>query len=94
MNDRTAKRHGIHEATRACRTLVPPPEGPDRASDEVDEVLVADPRGGMTPSQVIGQKLGSLLLAASYLGAGEAGRAEDARHLLGRGGAPQDSSAG
>jgi hypothetical protein len=79
MYDQTAKRRGMHESIGASRPLVSPPEEPATASADLDEVLVADLRGGMTPSQVVGQKLGVLLREA-----GEAGRAEDARYVLGR----------
>jgi hypothetical protein len=89
MYDQTVKRRGMHESTGASRSLIPAPEEPD-------EVLVADLRGGRTPSQAVAYKLDGLLAAAAHRALGEGGRAEDARHLLGRGpsAAPGDATPG
>jgi hypothetical protein len=96
MYDQTVKRRGMHESTGSRRSLVPAPEEPGTASAEPDEVLVADLRGGRTPSQAVAYKLDGLLAAAAHRALGEGGRAEDARHLLGRGpsAAPGDATPG
>ena len=94
MHDQTAKRRGMHESTGANRSLVLTPEEPGTASADPDEVLVADLRGGRTPRQAVAHKLHGLLEAAAHRALGEGGRAEDARHLLGRGpsAAPGDAT--